>query len=272
MYNGRQQPEDLYARQVLDATERAMARAAAIAHEDLKRGLNTLAMITCAAPLVGILGTLFGLLFDTFLGFDGEKSTGMALIAGRISRACVPSAFGILIGIHALWAYRYLRGRLADFDGEMETTSLGLINSLVPHLDRLRSRAPIQELSDSLPYLAAYSPDLDAHRKYRLFTTLTTVGLLLLPWSMQVALRLRSVEFDAMPLSDLILASLWSPHYDVLLLVPCRLRGVGGPFASKASWRCADRGCARPCLARCWIDVPSSEGLVSCGRSRRNGV
>ena len=211
MYSDRQQPEGLYARQILGATERAMARAATIAHEDLKRGLNTLAMITCAAPLVGILGTLFGLLFDTFLGFDGDKSTGMALLAGRISRACVPSAFGILIGIHALWGYRYLRGRLAEADDEMATTSLGLINSLAPHLDCLRSRAPIQELGDSLPYLAAYCPALDAHSRHRLLTTLTTVGLILVLWSMQVATYLRSVEFDAMPFGGLIVASLWPP-------------------------------------------------------------
>jgi len=188
-----------------------MARAAAIAHEDLKRGLNTLAMITCTAPLVGILGTLFGLLFETFLGFDGDKSTGLALVAERISRACVPSAFGILIGVQALWAYRYLLGRLAEFDSEMAITSLGLINSLAPHAGRLRSHASIQELSDSLPYLEAYSADSDAHTRYRLLTTLTTLGLLLVPWCAQVAFRLRSVEFDAMPLTDLIVTSLWSP-------------------------------------------------------------
>ena len=144
MYNDRKQPEGVYARGALKATERAMARAAAIAHEDLTRGLNTLATITCAAPLVGILGTVCGLLLDTFLGFDGDKSTGLASVAERISRACMPSAFGILIGLQALWAYRYWRGRLADFDGEMATTSMGLINSLVPHLDRLGSGASTQ--------------------------------------------------------------------------------------------------------------------------------
>jgi hypothetical protein len=208
MYNDRQQPEVLYARQVLGATERAMARAGSMAHEDLKRGLNTLATIACAAPLAGVLGTLFGLICDTFLGAGGDRSTGMALVADRIATACACSAFGILIGVQALWAYRYFRGRLAEFDGEMAMAAPGLINSLVPHLDRLRSRVPNQKLGDSLPYLAAYSSDVDAYRRYRLFTTL---GLLLVPWSMQVVVGLRSFEFDAMWFIGLVLASLWSP-------------------------------------------------------------
>ncbi len=217
MYSDQQQPEGRYARRVFGATERAMARATVIAHEDLKRGLNTLAMITCAAPLAGILGTVFGLLFDTFLGFDGEKSTGMGLVADRISTACVPSAFGIFIGVQAFWAYRYLRGRLVDFDGEMATAPLGLINSLAAQLDRLGSRPPAQELGDSLPSLAAYSSDFKAQRRYRRFTTLTTLGLLVASWSMLVVLRLRSVDFDGMSFSGLLLASSWSP----LLMFSC---------------------------------------------------
>jgi biopolymer transport protein ExbB/TolQ len=135
----------LYAKQVLRASERAMGRAASLAHEDLKHGLNTLATNTCIATFAGILGTVWAIAFDTFLGFDGPRSTGLALVAEGISRACVPAAFGIVVGLQSLWAYRYLRNRLTDFDREMANASLSLVNQLALHLDRLRSAEPMQE-------------------------------------------------------------------------------------------------------------------------------
>src|SRR4051794_25098810 len=67
-----------YSNQALGATERAMARAASVAHEDLNRGLNTLATITCLAPFVGILGTSWAIGFDTFFGISGSKESGLA--------------------------------------------------------------------------------------------------------------------------------------------------------------------------------------------------
>ena len=137
------QPMDApYAKQVIRATERAMGRAAAAAHEDLKHGLNTLATITCIAPFAGMFGTLCGITFDTFRGFDGEKSAGMAAIAEGLSRACLPAALGLLVGLQSLWCYRYFRAKLSAFDHEMEDASLQLVNQLSLHLGRLRSPCP----------------------------------------------------------------------------------------------------------------------------------
>lgn len=119
-----------------------MERAASMAHEDLKQGLITLATIASIAPFVGVLGTLLAIASDTSRGFDGDKDTGLAIAAEGISRACVPTALGLLVGLHSLWAYRYLRGRLADFDLQMADASLGLLKQLAVHFDRPRLAGP----------------------------------------------------------------------------------------------------------------------------------
>jgi len=53
----------MYARRtaVLDAVKRASARAAIAVHAEMKRGLNSLASIAATAPLVGVFGTLLGI-------------------------------------------------------------------------------------------------------------------------------------------------------------------------------------------------------------------
>src|ERR1043166_2744586 len=156
MCNNCQRGQGLYSKQILRATERAMERAAAIAHEDLKRGLNTLATIIGVAPLAGILGTVWALAVNTFLGITGDRSSNMAALAERISWAIVPTALGILVGVQASWIHRYLSARLEACDGEIKTAALGLLNCLVPHVGHRSFSALIQESGDSLPYFQAY--------------------------------------------------------------------------------------------------------------------
>jgi hypothetical protein len=184
-----------------------MGRAASVAHEDLKQGLNTLATIASIAPFVGILGTLWAIGFDTFFGLGTEKSTALGMVAEGISRACVPSALGLLVGLQSLWAYRYLRGRLADFDREMADAPLSLINQLAPHFGRLRPASPIEGVGHSLPYLEAYSPDLDADRKHERRTALVALTLVLVAWCVQVVAYF---ELDAVALSSAISAGVRS--------------------------------------------------------------
>jgi hypothetical protein len=207
MEHERRASDVLYAEQVFRATERGMERAASVAHEDLKQGLNTLATIASIGPFVGMLGTLWAIGFDTFFGLGTNKSTGLAMVANGISRACVPTALGLLVGLQSLWACRYLRGRLADFDREMADASLSLINQLALHFGRLRPASPIGGASHSLPYLEAYSPDLGADRKYKRRLALAALTLVLVAWCVQVVAYF---ELGAIPLGSAMSAGVRS--------------------------------------------------------------
>lgn len=155
------------AAQVFRATERAMGRAASLVHEDLKQGLNTLATIASIAPLVGTLGTVWAIGFDAFLPVGTERATVLAMDAMGVARACVPTALGLLVGLQSLWIYKYLQGKLANFDLEMTEASLGSVNRLTLYFNRLHPSSPIEGVSHSLPYLESYSPESETDRKYR---------------------------------------------------------------------------------------------------------
>lgn len=207
MVNERKASDVLYAARVFRATERAMGRAASVAHEDLKQGLNTLATIASIAPFVGMLGTLWAIGFDTFFGLGTDKYTALAMVAKGISRACVPTALGLLVGLQSFWAYSYLRDRLADFDREMADAPLSLVNQLALHFGRLRPANPIEGVSHSLPYLEAYSLGLGADRKYERRTALIALMLVLVAWCVQVVAYF---GLDAVPLNSAMSAGVRS--------------------------------------------------------------
>ena len=162
-----------------------MGRAAVAAHEDLEHGLNTLATIASIAPFVGVFGTVSGIAFDTFRSVGPEKSVILAMLAEGLSRACLPMALGLLVGLQSLWCYRYFRGRLADFDHKMEDASLKLVNQLTLQLGHLSPASPIEPISQSLPYLETYSVSAGEQRRCWRRSTLAAVELLVLAWGIE---------------------------------------------------------------------------------------
>jgi biopolymer transport protein ExbB/TolQ len=105
----------------------------------MKRGLNSLATITSIAPLVGLFGTIWGIFNSFSFGMGTDRATGLAAVANRLSLACVSTGLGLMTALLALWCHRYLTGRLEDFDGEMENTSIELVNQLTIHLQHCGS-------------------------------------------------------------------------------------------------------------------------------------
>src|SRR5271170_7433657 len=64
----------------IEASKRALERAEAIVHAELKRGMGTLATIGSTAPFVGLFGTVVGII-NAFHGIAAEKQTGLAAVA-----------------------------------------------------------------------------------------------------------------------------------------------------------------------------------------------
>jgi biopolymer transport protein ExbB len=111
----------------IEASKRALERAEAIVHAEMKRGVSTLATIGSSAPFVGLLGTVVGII-NAFQGISTEKSTGLGAVAGGISEALVATAVGLLVAIPAVWMYNYFSNRVEAFDVEMGNSSSELVD------------------------------------------------------------------------------------------------------------------------------------------------
>ena len=121
--------------ETIEASKRALERAAAIVHAELKRGVSTLATIGSTAPFVGLFGTVLGII-HAFQGISSAKSTGLAAVAGGISEALVTTAFGLFVAIPAVWIYNYFTTKIESFNVEMDNSSSELIDYFIKRASR----------------------------------------------------------------------------------------------------------------------------------------
>src|SRR5438105_6489154 len=97
--------------ETIEASKRALERAEAIVHAELKRGLGGLATIGSTAPFVGLFGTVVGIL-NAFRGIAEQKATGLGAVAGGISEALVTTAIGLFVAIPAVMMFNYFTNRV----------------------------------------------------------------------------------------------------------------------------------------------------------------
>jgi biopolymer transport protein ExbB len=119
----------------IEASKRALERAEAIVHAELKRGVSALATIGSTAPFVGLLGTVVGII-NAFKGISSEKSTGLGAVAGGISEALVTTALGLFVAIPAVMVFNYFSSRIESFDVEMGNSSSELIDYFLKRSQR----------------------------------------------------------------------------------------------------------------------------------------
>jgi hypothetical protein len=114
----------------------------------MKQGLYSLATIACVAPWVGLFGNVLGIV-NSFQGIAGDKASGLGAVAKGLSESMWPTAFGLMVGVLALWCYRYLEGNLQAFDHEMDSASLELLNQLSRFRGRFSAEPAFNRLSDA---------------------------------------------------------------------------------------------------------------------------
>src|SRR6202521_2623451 len=119
----------------IEASRRALERAEAIVHAELKRGISSLATIGSTAPFVGLFGTVVGII-NAFKGISTEKSTGLGAVAGGISEALVTTAIGLFVAIPAVWMFNFFTSRIEAFDVEMGNSSSELIDYFLKRTQR----------------------------------------------------------------------------------------------------------------------------------------
>ena len=100
-----------------------------VVHE-LDRYLNTLGTIAAITPLLGLLGTVIGMI-QVFTSITPElMSQGIGdptVLAAGISKALITTAAGLSIGIPALMFHRYFKGKVHALTVEMEQQSVKLV-------------------------------------------------------------------------------------------------------------------------------------------------
>jgi biopolymer transport protein ExbB len=107
-----------------------------VAHE-LERFLNTLGTIAAITPLLGLLGTVIGMITvfsvitDVGVGNPGD-------LAGGISQALITTAAGISVAVPSLIFHRYFRGRVDELVVIMEQEAIKLVE--VMHGEREREQ------------------------------------------------------------------------------------------------------------------------------------
>ena len=111
----------------------------------LERYLNTLGTIATAAPLLGLLGTVVGMI--EIFGSQSPSGANPAQLAHGISIALYNTAFGLIIAIPSLMCYRYFRGVVEGYVLELEQASERFMN----HLTRFTQAAPAQPVVRSGP-------------------------------------------------------------------------------------------------------------------------
>ena len=110
-----------------------------VAHE-LERFLNMLGTIAAVSPLMGLLGTVIGIISAFNAITHGGVGDPRAL-SGGIGQALITTAAGLVVAIPSLMGYRYLRGRVDELVIAMEKEALRLVQSLDEQRDGVAADA-----------------------------------------------------------------------------------------------------------------------------------
>ncbi len=113
----------------------------------LERFLNPLGTIAAISPLLGLLGTVLGMI-KVFGAIQMQGLGNTGALAGGISEALITTAAGLMVAIPALIAYRYFRRHIDGLVVEMEQEALKLVDAVHGQRDKSRAREAAVETSE----------------------------------------------------------------------------------------------------------------------------
>ncbi len=95
----------------------------------LEKNLSTLATIAGAAPMIGFLGTVTGMIL-AFFELSKDQNVPPEMLAGGIYQALITTAVGLLVGIFAYVGYNYLVAKVQKAVHQMEAASIDFVDLL----------------------------------------------------------------------------------------------------------------------------------------------
>lgn len=99
-----------------------------VVHE-LERYLNTLGTVAAITPLLGLLGTVIGMI-KVFTAIQLEGTGNAVVLAGGISEALITTAAGLTVAIPSLFFHRYFQRKIDELVIYMEQEALKLVEVL----------------------------------------------------------------------------------------------------------------------------------------------
>ena len=115
-----------------DVMKEAIEEAGSAVTHELERFLNGLGTIASIAPLMGLFGTVVGMI--EIFGSQAPSGTNPQALAHGISVALYNTGFGLVIAIPSMIFYRHFRGKVEGFVVEMEQAAIKLVD--LAHGDR----------------------------------------------------------------------------------------------------------------------------------------
>ena len=96
---------------------------------ELERYLNTLGTIAAISPLLGLLGTVLGMI-KIFTAINVAGLGNQAVLAGGIAEALITTVAGLSVAIPSIMFYRFFRGRVDELVVYMEQQALKMVEIL----------------------------------------------------------------------------------------------------------------------------------------------
>jgi biopolymer transport protein TolQ len=97
--------------------------------DELAHGLPWLAIIGSVSPLLGLLGTVVGVM-DAFIGISATGSANISAVAPGIAEALITTVAGLFVAIPAVMAYNHYASKLGLFVGELEGFASEFVGTL----------------------------------------------------------------------------------------------------------------------------------------------
>ena len=111
-----------------DAMREALEETGKHVVHDLGRYLNALGTIASITPLIGLLGTVIGMI-DVFSKIADNGIGDPNVLSGGISVALITTASGLSVGIPCLMFYRFFRNRITELTITLEENALALLET-----------------------------------------------------------------------------------------------------------------------------------------------
>ncbi len=109
-----------------------------VVHE-MERYLDTLGTIAAITPLLGLLGTVIGMV-KVFTAITTQGVGNPTALAGGIAEALITTGAGLSVAIPALIGYRYYRSRIDTLVVDMEKEAIKLVEALHRRKDKTKKR------------------------------------------------------------------------------------------------------------------------------------